>query len=70
MTRIDIDALRLQFEAACDAYYTHACKLIAQSKGGELPAPEHLNAETLALNALSKIRRELLDALEGVSLRH
>ena len=70
MTRIDIDALRVRFEAACDAYYTHACKVIDQSKGGALPLHEDLNAEALALYELSTVRRELLDALDGVSRRH
>jgi hypothetical protein len=65
MTRIDIDGLRSRFETACDSYYTHAFKVIDQSKGGgEHPAHEALEAEALALYTLATVRRELLDALQ------
>jgi hypothetical protein len=70
MTRIEIDGLRLQFEAACDVYYTQACKLIDQAKGGQQPLEDNLHAEALALDLLNKARRSLLDALERVSTRH
>jgi hypothetical protein len=65
MTRTDIDGPRSRFEAACDAYYTHACKVIDQSKGGQHPAHEELQAEALALYQLTAARRELLAALDA-----
>ncbi len=62
-TRIDIDALRLRYEAAFEVYRMHTANLIEHSKGGRQPAPQVLAAEEEALYELTRIRRELLDAL-------
>ena len=62
-TRIDIDALRLRYEAAFEVYRTHTTNLIEHSKGGRQPAPQALAAEEEALYELKRIRRELLDSL-------
>jgi hypothetical protein len=62
-TRIDIDALRLRYEAAFEVYRVHTANLIEHSKGGRQPAPQELAAEEEALYELTRIRRELLDAL-------
>jgi hypothetical protein len=66
MTRIDVDGLRLRFEAALEAYRLHAARLIEQSKAGHQPPPQELVAEESALSELQRKRRELLGAL-GVS---
>jgi hypothetical protein len=63
MTRIEIDGLRLQFEAALEAYRLHAQRLVEQSKAGLQPPPQELVAEEDALAELIKKRRELLTAL-------
>jgi hypothetical protein len=70
MTRVEIDALRLVFEAACDVYYTQACKVIDQAKDGRRPLEENLTAEALAHDALAEARRLLLDALAAATTRH
>ena len=70
VTRIEIDGLRLQFEAACDVYYTRACKVIDQAKDGQRPLEENLNAEAMALDLLTKVRQSLLDALQAAATRH
>ena len=62
-TRIEIDALRLRYEAAFEVYRVHTANLIEHSKGGRQPAPQELTGEEQALYELTRIRRELLDAL-------
>ena len=62
-TRIDIDEMRLRYEAAFEVYRLHTVKLIEHSKGGRQPTPQELAAEEEALYDLTRIRRELLDAL-------
>jgi hypothetical protein len=63
MTRADIDALRLRYQAACNAYHQHANRVVESSKGGETPPVAELFAEEQALWELAKVRRELLDGL-------
>jgi hypothetical protein len=63
MIRIEIDALRLQFESALEAYRLHAARLIEHSKAGQQPPPQELVAEENALTELMRKRRELLTAL-------
>jgi hypothetical protein len=63
MTRIEIDGLRSRYEAAFEVYRMHTARLIEQSKGGRQPAPQELAAEEQALYDLTRLRRELLDAL-------
>lgn len=63
MTRMDIDALRVRYEAAFEAYRLHTMKLLEHSKGGQQPTPQELAAETDALYELTRLRRELLVAL-------
>src|SRR5262245_170046 len=65
MTRMDIDELRMRYEAAFEAYRLHTAKLLERSKGGQQPTPQELAAETDALYELTRLRRELLDALAG-----
>jgi hypothetical protein len=62
-TRIHIDELRSRYEAAFDVYRVHTAKLIEHSKGGQQPTPQELAAEEQALYNLTRVRRELLDAL-------
>ena len=69
MTRMDIDELRVRYEAAFEAYRLHTAKLLERSKGGQQPAPQELAAETDALYELTRLRRELLDALAGAFQR-
>ena len=52
MTRMDIDALRVRYEAAFEAYRLHTAKLLEHSKGGQQPTPQELAAETDALYEL------------------
>lgn len=61
--RIEIDELRRRYEAAFKVYGVHTANLIEHSKGGRQPAPQELAAEEQALYDLTRIRRELLDAL-------
>jgi hypothetical protein len=63
--RIHIDELRLRYEAAFEVYRVHTVNLIEHSKGGQQPTPQALAAEEQALYELTRIRRELLDALAG-----
>lgn len=63
MTRIEVDQLRLRYEAAFEVYRVHTAKLIERSKGGRQPTPQELVAEEQALYELARLRRELLDAL-------
>jgi hypothetical protein len=63
MTRMDIDELRVRYEAAFEAYRLHTVKLLERSKGGQQPTPQELAAETDSLYELTRLRRELLDAL-------
>jgi hypothetical protein len=63
MTRIEIDAVRSRYEAVFDAYRVHTLKLIERSKGGQQPSPQELAGEEQALHELTRVRRELLDAL-------
>jgi hypothetical protein len=63
MIRIEIDAVRSRYEAAFELYRVHALKLIERSKGGQQPSPQELAAEERALHELTRVRRELLDAL-------
>lgn len=63
MMRIEIDALRSRYEAVFELYRVHTLKLIERSKGGEQPSPQELAAEEQALHELTRVRRELLDAL-------
>jgi len=65
MTRIDIDELRARYEAAFEAFRLHTVKLLERSKGGQQPTPQELAAETEALYELTRLRRELLEALAG-----
>jgi hypothetical protein len=67
MTRMGIDELRLRYEAAFEAYRVHTARLIDHSKGGQQPTPQELAAEEEALYELSRLRRNLLDALATVS---
>jgi hypothetical protein len=60
---MDIDELRVRYQAASEAYRRHTTKLIEHSKGGQLPTPQELVAEEEALHELMRLRRELLDAL-------
>jgi hypothetical protein len=60
---MDFDALRARYEAAFEVYRVHTAKLIEHSKGGRHPSPQELAAEEEALYELTRIRRELLDAL-------
>ena len=69
MTRIDIDELRARYEAAFEAYGLHTAKLLERCKGGQQPTPQELAAETDALYELTRLRRELLDALSGASFQ-
>jgi len=62
-TRIQIDELRRRYEAAFEVYRVHTANLIEHSKGGRQPAPQELAAEEQALYDLTRLRRELLDAL-------
>jgi hypothetical protein len=62
-TRIHIDELRLRYEAAFEVYRVHTANLIEHSKGGHQPTPQELAAEEQALYDLTRVRRELLDAL-------
>ena len=66
MTRMDIDELRVRYEAAFEAYRLHTQKLIERSKGGQQPTPQELAAEADSLFELTRLRRELLDALGHV----
>jgi hypothetical protein len=63
MTRIEFDELRLRYEAAFEVYRTRTATLIEHSKGGRQPTPQELAAEEEALYELTRLRRELLDAL-------
>jgi hypothetical protein len=63
MTRMYIDELRMRYEAAFEVYRRHTVKLLERSKGGQLPTPQELSAEAEALHELTRLRRELLDAL-------
>jgi hypothetical protein len=63
MIRIDIDALRSRYEAVFEVYRVHTQKLIERSKGGQQPSPQELAAEEQALHELTRVRRELLEAL-------
>ena len=63
MTRMDIDELRVRYEAASEAYRRHTAKLLEHSKGGQLPTPQELAAEEEALHELMRLRRELLGVL-------
>jgi len=65
MTRMDIDELRVRYEAAFEVYRLHTQKLIERSKGGQQPTPQELSAEADALFELTRLRRELLDAVAG-----
>ena len=69
MTRMDIDELRARYKAAFEAYRLHTVKLLERSKGGQQPTPQELAAETDALYELTRLRRELLDALSGALQR-
>jgi hypothetical protein len=70
MIRIDIDAVRSRYEAVFEVYRVHALKLLERSKGGQQPSPQELAAEERALHELTRVRRELLDALaEGLRRR-
>jgi hypothetical protein len=64
---MEIDALRVRYEAAFEVYRVHTARLIEHSKGGQQPTPQELAAEEEALYELSRFRRELLDALADVS---
>jgi hypothetical protein len=57
MTRIEIDELRSRYEAAFEVYRVRTAKSARQ------PAPQDLAAEEQALYELTRLRRELLDAL-------
>jgi hypothetical protein len=63
MMRIDIDELRARYDAAFEVFRGHTVKLIDRSKGGQLPTPQDLAAEERALHELTRLRRELLQAL-------
>jgi hypothetical protein len=63
MIRIEIDGLRSRYEAVFEVYRVHTLKLIERSKGGQQPSPQELAAEERALHELTRVRRELLDAL-------
>jgi hypothetical protein len=63
MTRMDIDELRVRYEAAFEVYRRHTAKLIERTKGGQQPTPQELVAEQEALHELTRLRRELLDAV-------
>jgi hypothetical protein len=63
MMRIDIDELRARYDAAFEVFRGHTVKLIERSKGGQLPTPQDLSAEERALHELTRLRRELLQAL-------
>ena len=63
MTRMDIDELRVRYEAAFEVYRRHTAKLIERTKGGHQPTPQELVAEQEALHELTRLRRELLDAV-------
>ena len=67
MTRMGIDELRLRYEAAFEVYRVHTVRLIDHSKGGQQPTPQELAAEEEALYELSRLRRDLLNALANVS---
>jgi hypothetical protein len=58
-----IDELRQRYEAAFEVYRRHTVNLLERSKGGQLPTPQELVAEAEALHELTRLRRELLDAL-------
>jgi hypothetical protein len=60
---MDFDELRSRYEAAFEVYRAHTAKLIENSKGGRQPTPQELAAEEQALYELTRIRRDLLDAL-------
>ena len=62
-TRIEIDEMRLRYEAAFEVYRLHTVKLLEHSKGGRQPAPQELAAEEEALYELTRLRRELLSVL-------
>lgn len=68
MIRIEIDAVRSRYEAVFDVYRAHTQRLIERSKGGQQPSPQELAAEEQAFHELSRVRRELLEAL-GAALR-
>ena len=63
MTRMDFDELRRRYEAAFEVFRTHTASLIENSKGGRQPTPQELAAEAEALYELTRVRRELLEAL-------
>lgn len=63
MTRMEIDELRVRYEAAFEVYRVHTARLIEHSKGGQQPTPQELVAEEEALYELERARRDLLDAL-------
>jgi len=60
---MDFDELRRRYEAAFEVYRTHTANLIESSKGGRHPTPQELAAEAEALYELTRVRRELLEAL-------
>jgi hypothetical protein len=60
---MDIDELRVRYEAAFEAYRRHTAKLLEHSKGGQLPTPQELSAEEDALHELMRLRRGLLNLL-------
>ena len=66
MTRTDLDALRLRYQAACAAYHRHADRVAEHSKGGAAPPLAELFAEEQALWELTKVRRELFAELAAV----
>jgi hypothetical protein len=60
---MELDELRSRYEAAFEVYRVHTAKLLERSKGGGQPTPQELVAEEQALYDLTRLRRELLDAL-------
>ena len=61
--------MRARYEAAFEEYRLHTARLLERSKGGQQPTPQELAAETDALYELTRLRRELLDALSGAFQR-
>jgi hypothetical protein len=60
---MDVDELRVRYEAAFEVFRRHTGKLIERTKGGQQPTPQELVAEQEALHELTRLRRELLEVI-------
>jgi hypothetical protein len=61
--QLALRALRRDYNAASSSYREHAAKLMARAKCNVRPTPQELRAHDAAVERLTKIRRELLQAL-------